>query len=110
MTTLPENSSARKDIPLCSGVLDYFPAALAYVARVSKFGSEKHHPGEALHWERAKSRDHSDCIARHLLERDSKDENGLWHAGMLAWRSLALLQELLEKEEGAPAPPGAVDG
>jgi hypothetical protein len=28
---------------------------------------------------------------------------------MLAWRALALLQEELEREEGAPKPPNAVD-
>jgi hypothetical protein len=103
---LPED--ARKEVPLYTGVIAYFPAALAYVAKVSQSG-QKHHPGQPLHWERAKSRDHADCIARHLAEHTTKDGNGIWHAGMLAWRALALLQELLEREEGAPKPPNAVD-
>jgi hypothetical protein len=39
---LPLGSAARKDIPLARGVLDYFPAALAAVAELSRKGNEKH--------------------------------------------------------------------
>jgi hypothetical protein len=105
--TLPQDSQDRKNLPIYSGVLAYFPAALAYIAKISKFGNDKHNPGEPLHWARNKSTDQLDCIARHLFEVGTKDENDLWHDGMLAWRALANLQELLEKREGAPAPPGA---
>lgn len=107
-TTLPNDSQARKDLPIYSGVMAYFPAALVYVAKISKIGNDKHNPGEPLHWARGKSADHLDCCARHMLEADTKDEHGMWHAGMLAWRALANLQLLLEREEGAPKPPGAV--
>ncbi len=107
MTILPVGSVERKSIPLASGVLDYFPAALAYVARVSKTGNDKHNPGEPLHHARGKSTDHADCIARHLLERGEIDaEDGLRHSGKLAWRALALLQEELENA-GAPLARGA---
>lgn len=107
MSALPTDSAARKAVPLCSGVLDYFPAALAEVARVSKAGNDKHNPGEPLHHARGKSMDHADCIARHLLERGTVDpEDGLPHSGKLAWRALALLQEELEAA-GAPLARGA---
>lgn len=104
---LPEDSQARKDIPITTGVLDYFPAAIAYVAKISKIGNDKHNPGQPLHWARGKSQDHADCIPRHLIDRGGKDKDGIRHSGYLAWRSLALLEEELEREEGSPLPRGA---
>ncbi len=107
-TTLPTGSAARKAIPLTSGVLDYFPAALAAVAEVSKAGSDKHNPGQPMHHSRGKSADHADCIARHLVERGTLDpEDNLRHSAKLAWRALALLQEELEAA-GAPLARAAV--
>lgn len=105
-TTLPTNPAERKSTPLTSGVLDYFPAALAEIARVSKAGNDQHNPGEALHWARAKSGDHADCIGRHLVERGTMDADGQRHSAKLAWRALALLQLELEAE-GAPQARGA---
>mgnify|MGYP001590912608 FL=1 len=93
---LPTESAARKDIPLCRGVLDYFPLALAEVARVSKAGNDQHNPGEPLHWSREKSPDHADCILRHLMERGNVDADGMRSTAKLAWRALALLQIELE--------------
>lgn len=105
---LPVGSQARKDIPLTTGVLDYFPAALAEVARVSKQGNDKHNPGQELHWARGKSMDHANCIGRHLLERGSIDpDTGQRHSAQLAWRSLALLQQELEAEGLAPISRGS---
>jgi hypothetical protein len=81
-------------------VLDYFPRALAYVAMVSKAGNAKHNPGEPLHWAKDKSVDHPDCIARHLIERGTRDPvDGMRHSGMMAWRSLANLELELETAE-----------
>lgn len=106
--SLPTNSAARKNVPLARGVLDYFPAALAAVAELSKSGNDKHNPGEDLHWARGKSTDHADCIARHLVDRGTIDpEDGKRHSTKTAWRALALLQEELEEQEGAPIPRGA---
>ncbi len=105
-STLPEDSQERKGIPFVTGLLDYFPAALAEVARVSKFGNDKHNPGEPLHWSREKSSDHVDCIGRHLVDRGTRDGDGVRHSAQLAWRALALLQEELEAE-GAPLARGA---
>lgn len=93
-TSRPES---RKDIPLCTGVLDYFPDALKAVARVSKAGNDKHNPGQPLHWAREKSSDHEDSLLRHLAERGTPDpDDGLPHSAHMAWRALAICQ--LEEE------------
>jgi len=104
---MPASSEERKGVPLCTGVLDYFPAAVAAVARLSKFGNDKHNPGEPLHWARGKSMDHADCIARHLVDRGIIDpDTGMSHTVEVAWRALALLQMELE-QGGAPRARGA---
>ena len=87
----------RKSVPLCTGVLDYFPDALIEVAKVSVAGNEQHNPGQPLHWAKEKSTDHSDCILRHLVERGTNDTDGVRHSAKLAWRALALLQTEIEK-------------
>lgn len=99
---LPLDSEVRKGIPIFSGVLNYFPLAIAAVARVSKRGNDKHNPGQALHWARGKSMDHDDCIARHLIDIETLDAaTGEYEDAMaLAWRALARLQELEEKRLG----------
>lgn len=105
-TPLPTDSEARKNIPMATGVLDYFPAALAAVAELSKIGNDKHNPGEELHWARGKSMDHADTIMRHLVERGTLDTDGLLHDAKVAWRALAMLQEELERR-GAPMSRGS---
>jgi hypothetical protein len=110
-TVLPAGSADRKAVPITSGVLDYFPAALAEVAKVSKAGNDKHNPGEPLHWSRGKSADHADSIARHLIERGGVDaDTGVRHSAELAWRALALLQQELEDAGLAPLARGSVFG
>lgn len=116
--TLPTDSLERKNFPLMSGCLKYFPAALAGVARISKLGNDKHNPGQDLHHARGKSMDHGDCIVRHLMdtedllkasERGSPDatpEAILMEASQLAWRALAYSQMIHEKY-GAPLAPNA---
>lgn len=111
---MPADSAARKRVPLCSGLLDYFPDALANVAEVSFVGNEKHNPGQPLHHARGKSMDHADCIMRHLAERGGFDivqigdkTYRVRHSAYLAWRALALLQEELEVELGLELPRGA---
>jgi hypothetical protein len=100
-SALPTDKQARKDTPITSGVLDYFTAAIAEIARVSKAGNDQHNPGQPLHWARGKSMDHADCIVRHLIERGTIDEDGMRHSAKMAWRALALLQQELE-DAGAP--------
>jgi len=89
---LPEDNQARKETPLYSGLMKYFPKALARVSHISYRGNEKHNPGEPLHWSRDKSNDHLDCCARHLLEAGTLDAEGNPHSAMLAWRALANLE------------------
>lgn len=95
---LAQDAQERKDTPITSGVLDYFPLALAAVAKCSKAGNDQHNPGQPLHWAKGKSTDHADCIARHLIDRKSVDTDGIPHDVKLAWRALALLQTRLESE------------
>jgi hypothetical protein len=103
---LPSDAKERKAIPIATGVLDYFPAALIEIAKVSKVGNDQHNPGQPLHWARGKSTDQEDTIIRHFMERGKTDVDGVKHSAKLAWRVLALLQ--LECEaEGAPLARGA---
>jgi hypothetical protein len=97
MSTLPTDKDARKATPIATGVLDYFPLAIAEIARVSKAGNDQHNPGQPLHWARGKSRDHADALVRHLLDRGKLDTDGMRHSAKAAWRALALLQEELEE-------------
>ena len=96
----------RKHYPVYSGVLGYFPAALAEVAHVSYVGNEQHNPGEPLHWARDKSTDQGDTALRHIMdhENDPIDIDGGYHLAKAAWRILARLQIFLE-EQGAPKAP-----
>lgn len=96
---LPTDPQERKNIPITTGFLDYFPLAVAEVAKCSKAGNDQHHPGEPLFWDKTKSTDHADCIARHLVDRGKFDTDGQRHSAKLAWRSLALLQLELENEK-----------
>jgi dATP/dGTP diphosphohydrolase len=104
--TLPEAAEERKRLPMVSGLLDYFPAALAAVAEVSRVGNDQHNPGQLMHWSRGKSNDHADCIVRHLVDRGARDTDLLRHSAKVAWRALALLQEELEAA-GAPIARGS---
>lgn len=91
-----KEATQRKARPIASGVLDYFPLALAEVAYCSKVGNDQHNPGQPLHWAKSKSTDHADCLLRHLMERGKVDTDGVLHTAKVAWRSLALLQIELE--------------
>jgi hypothetical protein len=87
----------RKDMPVYSGVLKYFPNAIKYVAFVSKKGNEQHHPDKPLHWDMDKSTDEADAEVRHLIDHSINpiDEDGVLHLGKTAWRSLAMLERYL---------------
>jgi hypothetical protein len=95
------DAAARKGTPIFSGVLAYFPDALAEVARVSKAGNDQHNPGQPLHWAKEKSRDEADALVRHLLDVGKRDTDGQRHAAKVAWRALALLQREIEMERAA---------
>lgn len=100
------DGATRKTYPMASGLLDYFPDALAEVAKLSYLAKEKHNPGEPMHHARSKSNDHADCIVRHLVGRGGFDGETR-ESTALAWRSLALLQEELEQEFNLSLPRNA---
>src|SRR3546814_7569307 len=91
----PEDSDARKEYPVYSGFLQYFPAAIAAIAHHSYKGNQKHNPVQPLHHDRAKSGDEPDALTRHLMEDDL--------VGM-AWRAMSMLQKHLEANGAPPAP------
>ena len=93
---LPTDKQARKETPLYSGLLMYFPQACAAVAQLSYAANEQHNPGEPMHWAREKSSDHPDCLMRHLIEAGTIDDDGQPHTAKVAWRALAMLELELE--------------
>lgn len=90
----------RKQRPLFSGVLKYFPDALLEVAYCSFIGNEQHNPGEPLHWAKEKSTDEPDALVRHLVDPQTHDTDGVRHRAKAAWRALAYLQREIEAERG----------
>lgn len=105
---LTADSAERKGTPITTGVFDYFPLAMAAVARISKKGNDKHNPGQPLHWARNKSTDHADCIPRHLIDRGTIDpDSGELHEACLAWRALAMLELAEEARLNKPISRGS---
>ena len=84
---LPGDPKARKQIPLHSGLVAYFPDALIAVAAVSFAGNAQHNPGQPLHWSRGKSDDHEDALLRHHFEAGQIDPDGHRASAKRAWRA-----------------------
>lgn len=97
-STLPTDGKERKNFPVASGFLDYFPDAIVAVSQISKAGNEQHHSNMPLHWDRSKSQDEADTCMRHFLQRGTLDTDGKRHTAKAAWRILALLQKEIEDE------------
>lgn len=91
----------RKQTPIYSGVLKYFPDAIREVAQCSFVGNEQHNPNTPLHWDRSKSGDELDALTRHLLEAGTIDSDGIRHSAKVAWRALANLQKEIENDNKA---------
>ena len=89
----------RKKIPVYTGVIKYFPDALKMVAQVSYIGNQQHHPDKPLHWDRSKSTDELDALARHLIDCGTLDDDDIPHDAKVAWRALANLQKYIEKNK-----------
>lgn len=91
----------RKQMPVYSGVLKYFPDALKEVSKASQAGNNQHHPDKPLHWDKTKSFDNEDALVRHLIDhsKDPVDDDGVLHLTKVAWRALASLQIYLENNE-----------
>lgn len=98
MVKITEDSQERKNTPIATGVLDYFPLTIAAMAQLSKKGNDKHNPGQPLHWSKDKSNDHADCVARHLIDRGKIGDDGTPHSVSLAWRACALCETELESK------------
>jgi len=98
---LPQDDATRKAAPMYRGLLGYFPAALFRVAAHSYAADRKHNGDRSIEesptWAREKSRDHLDCIVRHLAEMHVDPD---YHLAAIAWRALAALQEH-EEAKGA---------
>ncbi len=92
---LPSEPAARKALPIGTAVLDYFPLALAEIAKVSLAGQKQH---GTTGWDRAKSTDESDALIRHFLARGHRDTDGIRHTAKMAWRALAELQKECERD------------
>lgn len=91
----------RKNRPVYSGVLSYFPDAIMEVAYTSWVGNEQHNKGEPLHWAREKSTDQLDCAVRHIINHakgEVLDDDGVYHLSKAIWRLMAELQLIKEND------------
>ena len=96
-----DDAKTRKGYPMYSGLLKYFPLALAEVAFVSKIGNDQHNPGQPLHWAREKSTDQLDTAIRHITDHAAGftlDKDHTYHLAKAIWRLCAELELLKEKE------------
>lgn len=96
------DAKARKAVPLFSGVLKYFPDALIELAELSRIGNDQHNPGKPLHWDRSKSGDELDALARHLVDAGTRDTDNVRHSTKVLWRAAANLQKEIEAEKATP--------
>ena len=96
--TLPTDAQARKNIPVYSGFVKYFPHAIAAAAELSLIANEQHNPGEPLHWAKEKSQDEQDAQMRHTLDEaidpEHRDPDGVHPAVKAFWRAGAHLERL----------------
>lgn len=90
----------RKERPVLTGVLDYFPDAILEVAYCSHVCNEQHNKGENMHWAKDKSIGEGNEIVRHLMDRKkhTRDTDGVRVLAKAAWRALELLQREIEAE------------
>ena len=96
-----DEAKRRKMTPMYSGLLAYFPDALALVARNSVIGQHQHGTlEEPLHWDRTKSADEMDAMIRHMADhsKNPRDKDGTLHMSKVAWRALAFVQKFIEEE------------
>jgi len=95
-----DKHKARKERPIYSGVLKYFPDALMEVAHCSWVGQQQHNdPNKPLYWDRSKSADELDAHVRHLMDMEDlleKDDDGSYHLAKALWRLCAIFQKELE--------------
>lgn len=84
---------------LVQGFLEYFPNAIAEVARVSEFGAIKYDWGNWKFVNDGVNR-YTEALGRHLLSEDAIDEeSNLLHAAHIAWNAMARLELILRELE-----------
>ena len=96
------NSEERKQRPVFTGFVKYFPDAIMEIANHSWKANEKHNQGEPLYWNRDKSKDESDALVRHIIDYakgERYDDDGLSILTAIGWRALAFVQKELEKQK-----------
>ena len=98
---MENNKQKIKKIPQYSGLIKYFPDAILEVAKCSFVGQKQHNPDLPLAWDRSKSGDELDALARHLIDAGTIDTDGVRHSAKVAWRALANLQKEIENEEAS---------
>lgn len=89
-------SQERKERPVFTGVLKYFPKAIMEISRVSLAGNKQHNNGDTLHWDKTKSIGTGDEIVRHLMDAGTLDTDGIPHTAKMAWRALEFLERELD--------------
>lgn len=100
-TDIGNEVQERKNTPVFSGVLKYFPNALKEVSKCSQAGNDQHHPDKPLHWDMDKSKDEYDALTRHLIDHTINpiDTDGILHLTKVAWRALAGLERHLTNKK-----------
>jgi hypothetical protein len=97
-----DEAKRRKMTPMYSGLLAYFPDALALVARNSMVGHYQHNDhNDPMYWDRSKSADEMDAMIRHMADhsKNPRDKDGTLHMSKVAWRALAFVQKFIEEEQ-----------
>ena len=97
------SSNPRKEQPVYSGVVKYFPDALIELSKASFIGQQQHNPDKPLAWDRSKSGDELDAMMRHLIDHAKGiefDDDGVRHIVKCGWRLLAIIQKTVEQEKG----------
>lgn len=91
-------NEGRKDVPLFTGLVQYFPDALKHVAHCSEMANKQHNGEGSTHWDKSKSKQELDSMLRHLFDsiHEDVDSDGIYHLAKVAWRSLAELQRRVE--------------
>lgn len=97
---VPTDAEKRKKTPVWSGFVKYFPRAIVAISQVSQAGNDQHNPGQPLHWDKEKSKDHFDTAMRHGIDHlfNPVDTDGQLHLAKMGWRSLAALETYLEEQ------------
>lgn len=84
---------------------DMFPNALAALAAHCVYGSQKHNPGEPVHWAFHKSIGHVEkCIGHMRRAGQTDEETGVSHTVNALWRAVAALETELVNAGATPGP------